>query len=483
MLNRKLLEVLKRLDKTQYRRLRQFLESPYFNSGSIAADVLRLFDYIVDYQAEEEHPALAKEAVFQLFFPGKPYPEKSKSPLDNISSELFRLVRKFMAQMEMEREQEEIYSFLSMARFYRKYGLEERFWQNMKAARKAQEESPLRDVQYYHHQFLIEGEEVAFRGLYNTFEDDTNLNASQQNLDLYYCILKLDYTCALEYQNMVAQIEPSPHNNLIGELKTLSQSGAPMDVPVNRIYHCILQLLQKPTDEQLLEQLDTLLNRYEYQIDPERFRNFKAYYRIFWIRRYRLIGDKQTLQRAFSIYTEHLQKGYYYFDGMIQIFQFRNLVTFGLRLGHVDWVQTFLEEHPPERICATRFPAEIHNICMAELFFYRKDYGSAQEYLDFKHFENPVFSIAADMLLIKIYFETQNELLDFRMKALDQKVRRSNLSKQMKTSHYNFLRKLDKVVKYGWQKDSPRREKLIEEVKNTPDVAAREWLLDILQMV
>lgn len=481
MLNRKLLEVLKRLDKTQNRRLRVFLSSPYFNAGSLAGEVIRLCDYILEHDAEENHPALAKEAVFQIFFPGRPYPEKSKSPLDNISSELFRLVRKFMVQAEMEAEQEDIYQFLAMARFYRKYGLEDRFWQNMQAARKAQEASSLRDAQHYYHQFLIEEEEVAFRGLYNTFEDDTNLNTSQHNLDLFYSILKLEYACALRYQNMVAQLEPAYQDVLQETILALTQPGAPLDVPTNQIYHLILRLLDKPAEPGLLEELDTLLEQNQAQISLERFRNFKAYYRVFWIQRYRLAGDKQTLQRAFDIYREHLEQGHFYFDGMIQVFQFRNLVSIGLRLGKADWVKKFLDEHPPERICATRFPAEIYSISVSELALYRKAYGEAQENLVFRHFENPLFSIAADILLIKIYYETQNELLDFRMKALEQKIRRSNLNRTMKNGHYYFLKKLDKLVKYGWQSNNPKRLKLIEEIKNTPDIVAREWLLEKLE--
>lgn len=185
MLNRKLLEVLQRLTNPQKKRLRQFLESPYFNNGYNAGDVLRLYDLIVLYHANEEHPALSYEIVFRQFFPNRPFREKTKSPLDSLASELYRLVRHFMGQAEMEREQGDIYEFLAMARFYRKFALEDRFWQLMDSTRKTQQASPLRDASHYYDQYRIAEEELSFRGLYNTFEDDTNLNAAQENLDIF----------------------------------------------------------------------------------------------------------------------------------------------------------------------------------------------------------------------------------------------------------------------------------------------------------
>ena len=44
--------------------------------------------------------------------------------------------------------------------------------------------------------------------------------------------------------------------------------------------------------------------------------------------------------------------------------------------------------------------------------------------------------------------------------------------------YFNFLKKLDKVIKYGWQKNSPKRTKLIEEIKSVPEIVSREWLLE-----
>ena len=156
------------------------------------------------------------------------------------------------------------------------------------------------------------------------------------------------------------------------------------------------------------------------------------------------------------------------------------LILFGLRLKQFDWVKKVLDEHPPTRICGTKHAVEAHSLCVAEYYFYLQDYPTALETLVYKHFENPNYSLWAEMLLIKIYFETADELLEYRMKALDQKVRRTKLSIEIKNGYYLFIQKLDKIIKYGWGKDSPKRARLLEEIKTTPGILDREWLLEKL---
>lgn len=481
MLNRKLLEVLSCLTPAEKKRLRQFLESPYFNNAWNANDIVRLYDLVVRNNSDEKHPALSKEAVFRVFFPERQYQEKEKSPLDSLASDLFRLVRLFLNQQELEQKSSALSEHLALAKFYRKHAFEERFWQIIGTMRNLQNSATPRDARYFFNQFQIEEEELTFRGLYNSFEDDVNLNAVHENLDLYYSILKLEYTCALMYQKRGAHIEKLPSKLLMDDVMELTREGNALDVPINKISRIFVNLLQSTElRDDILVSLDNLLAQYQSQIPIDKFINFKAYLRFLWLQPYLKSGHGLSLRRIFDIYQEHLEQGYFYIDNRIPLTTFRNIVVTALTLNEFDWVKQFLDAHPPERICSTRYPAEVHSLNMAEYFFYLKKYDKAQEYLVYRLFENPTFSILADLLIVKIYYETQNDLLASRMKALEQKVRRSKLNQEIKNRYFNFLKKLDKIIKYGWQKRSPKREHLIAEIKTTPDIIAREWLLEKL---
>ncbi len=158
----------------------------------------------------------------------------------------------------------------------------------------------------------------------------------------------------------------------------------------------------------------------------------------------------------------------------------RFLIYFGISLKRYDWVKKVLDEHPPERICGTRFPAEVHSMHYAEYFFALKRYEEAIDKLLLKPFEMPHMNLMADLLLVKIYYETESPLLDSRMKALDQKVRRTKIANDTKEQYYNFLKKVDKLIKYGWDKNNPKRAKLVEEIKQAPNLFSRSWLLEQL---
>ncbi len=480
MLHRKLLEVLGRLLPADHKRLRLFLESAYFNHLRKPGDIIRLYDYIMERSADESHPDLSKEVVFCHFFPGKPFHENEKGPLDTLASDLFGLVKRFMAQTDWERSEAEQQELFSLIRFYREHGLEDRFWQTVAILRKLQEKKNIKDAGYYFTRFSLEAEVAHFHNLFNTFEDDANLTNAHRNFDLYYGIVKMEYLCALRYQHKLSQFPFEPDPQLIQAILKLSERIPAGDTVLIQAYKLVFTLLQNSADEEAFTEFETLLSGNNHNIPADKYRDLQAYYRFFWARRYYVSGNEFSRRKMFEVYKEHFEKGYFYVDNKITIMELRVLNTFALKMGQFEWAKKVLDAHPPERICATRYPAEAHSLNWGEYYFYKKEYEEAKNHVAHKPFENPQLSIIADVLLIKIYFETGDELLDYRVKALDQKVRRTKMAPIVKERYYNFLKKLDKVVKYGWQTKSPKRRRLIEEIRTVPEIIEREWLLEKL---
>lgn len=478
MLNRKLLELIQRFSPAEHRRLRLFLQSPYFNNSRQAGQLLELYDYIEQYDALEEHPSLQKESVAVKFFPAQPYREKEKGPLDSLTSQLLQLIREFLVQQYFEKEQTVADEAVPMLRFYRKFGLEDRFWQTVQAARKDQEALQLRDAKYFLGQFRIEEEVSTFQGTSNTYEDDANISEVNKYLDGFYSIIKLEYACAFYHQHRSSQIDVTTAPKLTQAVIELAgQENAP-DIPLVHIYMKILNILSGSYQRQDLVELEEMLAANKTTIPEDKFKDLQTFYRTFWGREYMQSGGQDYKQKIFDIFEKHLADGYFYFDNKIAPLSYRSLLSVGLKLGKFEWVKKLLDEHPPEQICGTRYPNEVYNLNLAEYHFYKKEYEESIQNLTYRPFENPNFSILAEVLLIKIYFETENDLLDSRMKALDQKVRRTMLSREAKEYYFNFLKKLDKIIKYGWQKNSPKRIKLFEEIKSQPNICAREWLLE-----
>ncbi len=483
MLNRKLLEVLSRLNQTERKRLRLFLQSPYFINTHQAEILVKLYEYIIHYNAEETHPLLDKAVVFSRFFPDKTFLEGEKNNLDALMSKLFSLVRTFLTQEEFYRNEQdtEYREMFALLQFCRKNGLEERFWQIAQVLKKIQDEWPYRDARYYHRQFELSEEIAAFKTLTNSFQDDANISTTSIYLDTYYSILHLEMVCALLYQQQSSQSNLQYDTTQIEIILSLAEKGKFDRLPLIKIYLLIFQLLREPGNKDAHSDFETLLEKSKSEIPIDTLCNLKAYERYFWSRNYTQSGDPYFRFKLFDLYKEHYEQGYFYVDGSITVTSLRVLIMFALKLGHFDWAKKVLDEHPPERICGTRYPAEAYNLNLAEYHFYKKEYVQAAENLNYRLFENPNLSILVDVLLVKIYVETKDELIESRIKALEQKVRRSKLSPDSKIRYTNFLKKLDKIIRHIWQKKSTRYEKMVLELKSIPNIIEREWLLEKLE--
>ena len=482
MFHRKLLEILSRLTSTQLKSFRLFLESPYFSGGANRKMLLDLFDHVMKYQADESHPLLSKESVFQQLYPNQTFIEHTKTPLDSSASDLFLLLKKFLNQQELEKNQIGSADHLPLLQFYQKHGLEDRFLQSVEAARKANAEYSLQTPQFFYQRFRLEEEISNFGSTYNTHESDANLFEVHRNLDQFYALLKMEYLCALKAQKIYSAVAYDVPLPLPDALFTLTlQQPDYLSSPSVKIYLLIYELLDDYKNDEKLLGLNELLGEYRSVIPKEAFRNMQAYNRSFYTRRFNEAGSQTATLQIYTMAAQHLQEGYFYVENKIMPMSLRLLVYLGLNLKRYDWVKKVLEEHPPSRICGTRFPIEVHSVYYAEYFFALKHYDEAIDKLLQKPFEMPHMNLTADLILVKIYYETESPLLDSRMKALDQKVRRTKISADTKEQYYNFLKKVDKLIKYGWDKKNPKRAKLLEEIKNSPNLFSRSWLLEQLE--
>ncbi|MEI6411380.1 MAG: hypothetical protein WCR52_18470 [Bacteroidota bacterium] len=480
MLNKKLMEVLHRLSKPEHKKLRLFIQSPYFNAGLNAELLISLYDYLAKYQFEEEAPELQKESVFAVFYPDKVFKPKEKGPLDMLSSDLFKMVRRFLDQ-QMTEKGTETSELLALMKFYIKYGMEDRFKTGVDHIHKILQEEKIRENEFYYTLYQIEDEVAHFQTLYNSYEGDANLLAVHESFDLYYLITKIQLLCGLNFQRKLSSLEnyeDSPINKLILQI---FEQYKDTDIPVLRLHYYVLKIIEDPSDPLLFEKFEQYLNDYKSVISVKVLRNLMAYYRFFWVRRYFKASDPSAAGLLFDIYRKHYEAGYFFTDDNMLVSSLRGLITFALKNKQFDWIKSVLDSIPPSRICGTRYATEVHSLNYAEYYYAIGQNDLAIQYLAYKNFENPSYGVLADLLLIKIYYDTDEDLLDSRMKALDMKVRRSKLSADLKNRYLNFLKKLYKVLKVTQIGSKEARRKLLEEIKTVPDISAREWLISKLE--
>ncbi|MEZ4918967.1 MAG: hypothetical protein R2792_07640 [Saprospiraceae bacterium] len=238
-------------------------------------------------------------------------------------------------------------------------------------------------------------------------------------------------------------------------------------------------MFNDPLNNDLFTQFCSLIEQCELQLPVEKAKDFRAIQRNIIIKKHGNYSNVENLKLVFDIYKSHLQSGYLLYSNSITVSAFRNLAIFALKLRQFAWIEQFFNDFPPERICGTKYPAELHSLRRADYHYYIGEYDKALELINYRPFEDPQSSILADVLQIKIYFETNKEILDYRLKSMEQKVRRTNLADSLKPKYFNFIKKVNKLNKYGGlAKDITKLKNLKKELFELPNILERDWLLE-----
>jgi hypothetical protein len=480
MINKKLLEVLSRLSNEEHRQLKLFLQSPFFYQDirRSPAEIIRLYEYIMRYHADENSPELEKPLVSKLFFPEKAYKEKEKGPIDALTTDMFSLVRSFIGLGQEKKPSEET-QLLKLMAFYRKFGLEERFERTQQALEKQLDAQSIQDTRYFMTHFLMTEEVFKQKGLQSDSDTGSSIVHLLTHLDMYYAINRLSYMGIItEQQKLFEEAENTePEYIMNNAVLTFADSKIGKS---NAAIQLSLSILQKSENTILDEvlQFGNQIKAHESELSKEQLIYFYSYYRNLLSQQYSRNGTPETQKQLFETLQVHLNKGLLYYDEHMHIANLRMLTTHALKQNQTEWIRKVLEQHPPERLCGTKYPKEACDLNWAEYYFHLKDYEKAAQRLEYKPFEHPMLSIIAEALLLKIYYVTNNELLDARMHALRQKVRRSKLSPPIKTRYNNFIRLLGNLDRLKTALHIEPASQLVDEITSTPNVMHREWLLE-----
>lgn len=481
MPNGKLLEVIAYLDTKQRRRLLQFVQSPYFNNRSNATELIELLEIILKHDASATHLALHKENLQAHFFPESPYSAKIKNEIDALASKLNKLVEQFIIHEELEAEMEKKSAY-GLARFFEKMGNPVRFWSVLRKFRKDWDGEISHDSNDYLIRSQIEELAVSFAAAYDPNSKLSSLQEVDTFLDQGFFTKKLELGIILSYSRLYQHSEDHYANQFSEYIENTYPKYQSAQTVTADIYYLALQVFHHPADEKLFTAFEELIREKEAYIPEKEINNIQTFYRYFYGRHYKLSGNTSLSAKLVALYKAHLARGYFFFTGdKMFINTLKLLINFGLKQRELAWVEQLLEQVPPNKILGTKYPEEIHSLCMAELLFTKGDYKAAEKLIIYRLFEDINFSLSCDILLIKIYFATDDDLLESRLRAMELKVRRTEMLEFDKKSYLHYISVTRQAYKYKWLKDSKKLEELSEKIDSDIPLIQREWLRSIIK--
>lgn len=480
MPNQKLLDITRHLDAEQLKRFSQFVDSPYFNHTYHARQLSELLAIVIDHPQRKRIEDYDKEQLQRHFFPDKPFYPKRKNTIDMLASDLNKLARRFVTIEEMMPEIEN-QEPLHTARFFRKHEEVDRFWQEVNGYRKQWDKRSTRDATDYYERFLLEEEVASFIGEFTPKAKDDNIHQANGMLDKAYTIRKLELGFSREYKQLHLPKEQQSSDFLLEAIigNYLEQEG--IHSLVSDLFFLANRVLKNPKDVDLLIQYEKALQDSFQKVPPAHFRNLLIIYRSFVIRKYRLNGETKIRAKLLELYRSHLEAGYLEYEGKLTPNTFRRLINLAIWEKEYDWARHILTSYPPERIAGTRYPQEFHNLSMGDLLFAEGKFDDAEEHLIYRQYQDPTYSILSDILLVMIYYQTDNDLLEGRIRAVELKIRRARISQKDQEGYLNFIGLLRKIIKYKWVNKKDKLIQVEESIRSGIPLVKREWLLSIIQ--
>ena len=480
MPNGKLLEVISYLDKKQRRKLLHFVQSPYFNSRSNAEQLIELLKIILRQKADPDAAALQKEVLQAQFFPESEFSAKSKNEIDGLASTLNKLVERFIIYEELEEDIEKQGEY-GLARFFERTGNINRFWAALRKFRKDWDKQDRHTSADFLLRSQMEELAVGFASSYDPNSKTSKLQDVDTYLDKSFFVKKLELAIILSYSQLY-QHSSDTYANQFSEFveQTYPKYNSAQTVLAD-IYHLALQVFHHPENNELFRRFEQLINEKEAFIPSGDMGNIQTFYRYFFGRHYKLSGNTDLSAQMVKLYKKHLERGYFYHgEDKMHISTLKLLVNFGIKQRELEWVEHLLDIIPPAKILGTKYPEEIHSLCAGELHFAQKDYLKAEEMINYRLFEDVNFNLSCDILLIKIYFSTSNDLLESRIRAMELKVRRAEIPEFEKKAYLHFISLMRQISKYKWLKDQEKLDRIAEKISGDQPLIQREWLQQIL---
>jgi hypothetical protein len=463
------IQILRTLSSADLRRLDDFLASPLHNKNE---GLLEAFRALREYHPSYESPGLERTALYERLFPGEDYDEKK---LRYAFSDLVKRMEEFLVWLEFREEPFERDRL--MLRSYQQRGLDKYVLATQKLINKRLAEHPYRNAEYLGMAFLTEKLAFQYRTTKKSHLVHTNLQQVVDSLDVWFLANKLKFSCEILNNRGVLNVDYELF--LLDEILVHLKDRDLTRFPAIAIYAQILLTLTEPDEHSHYDRLLILLERYRHLFPAQEVFDMYVYAKNYCIVRINK-GQLAYTRELFDFYNIILREGIIFRDGKLTQWDFKNMVTLGLRLEEFDWTEAFMSENRDRLDPAERDNVLAYN--QANAAFHQGDHKRTLELLQQVEFTDAYYHLDSKALLLKTYYETTEwDSLQSLIEAYKVYLKRNKqISDYQKIVFGNLIRYTNTLVRYrrGRAVDLV---KLSEAVEETKEIANLAWLRSKIQ--
>ena len=476
----KLIETVKLFSEKELDMLHLFLSSPYFIVERNHAELLALYEYILQYQNNWQSPELEKEKAYQSLFPFEP---EIKGKMDKLMSALLHEIHRFVIQHIDTKEREGFNGLMKLSAFFSKRKQTKYAAHYLEKARKILRKTKIEDGENFYNKYLLSEEDIKKSLVHAKQALTFDFPKALLPLDAFYLLRKLEHACSLlSYHQFRREIKVEPLVKFLVAAKPLFEEQGILDIPIVKVYFQVFELLNRTTPaKDGYWVIKNIIAANGPLFSEESYKALSGLARNFIIRDFNE-GKLALLPEIFALHKDHLEKGYLYYEDGLLAGRLKNLVTLGISAKEFDWVYAFLEKYK-NRIKGISTPQDVYHFNLAYYYFATKKYDKAFELLADKY-EDVFYKISAKRLEIKIYYETCSEILDAKMDAFKiyiYRIPNREILNYKRLCNNHFIDFLRQIRNPKTATNDARFAKLAEKIKACQHLSEREWLLEKLK--
>ena len=472
-------KILTTLDAKELKRFEEWISSPFFNKNKL---IKKLYSSILKYAPNFDHRNFTKEKIYQQVFKNETF---VATQFNNVLSDLLQLLFQYLSYQNFQ-QTSDFEKICLMNELFSK-GLHDSMLKIGKRFQKTKTQSTLGHSSTFFDNYLYHKQMDEYFLTRSSRDFDENLQQKNDELDLFYLSTKLKIASDMASRNLVVKGNYDCHflEELI--IRVQKDEEKYLSYPAVSVYYHVLQTMQNEEQEHFYFQLKQLLADNLVAFPKEELRILYDYARNYCIRKINK-GNNSYYQEILSLYQFLLDKKIIFKNNYLTQWDYKNIITVGVRLGQFDWTEQFIEKYknmlPPKE----QENAYIYNL--ASFHYERKNYKKSLLLLHEVKFTDSSYYIGAKIIQLKSYYELDEgdayyALIEaFRIYI----IRNRTLSDLRKRANLNFIKLAQKVYKLRDESYILRKKALVERIdklelliKTTSPLMNKGWLEEVLK--
>ncbi len=408
MVTSKIILLLRRLNKKEQTRFREFLCSPYFNNKS---KLVLLYDKLIKHAPEFDEKKIKKAEIYVSLYPGSKY---NIQVYKNLSSELYLHAREFLA-VESYRTNG-FTSRVDMIEKLESMRADELFKIELKNLRAELNKTKYSDTNFLHkfRLALIERNFLYHRSrrakLNSTGNEESNellkyyfIHAFRQRFD--FESLGMNFNLNESENPAMAHIRKQLDTGLVQQSIEQMQSMKSKDHEIVAIFYYILMSFRVPQNDEYFKKAKEFVFKNINKFDKAfQFEVTDALYGLF---SFRMMHNSaiENYRDTFDIINFRLKKKIYresdksYFDAI----SFRAVFLTATRLKEYEWMRKFLKKYINEVTPEHR--ENLFNLLSSYNKFFEKKYEESLDYLNRVKYDINLYKLDVRKIQLLNYYE------------------------------------------------------------------------------